>query len=218
MQPGARGAGRRAPAQLPCLFGRDCGRSDASTRRADQTRPFRLPTAPFDVSARCRRAVPVPPSAKGQPAVIPVALPELAAFSSLRVYIPQDLRTPVRRVLLDICGFLRIHARARAWPSLSAHLAAVAIEGRLQPAACLPGRAAPALLPPPPPCILHPPCAPCSLPPPTAGGAGAVRQEPRRGGAPLPKGPAAAGPAGRHEDRGATGIGIYAIGFGPEID
>ncbi|EFN51100.1 hypothetical protein CHLNCDRAFT_141429 [Chlorella variabilis] len=40
-----------------------------------------------------RRAVPVPPGAKGSPAVIPVALPELAAFSSLRIYIPQDLRT-----------------------------------------------------------------------------------------------------------------------------
>lgn len=37
--------------------------------------------------------MPVPPGAKGSPAVIPVALPELAAFSSLRIYIPQDLRT-----------------------------------------------------------------------------------------------------------------------------
>jgi hypothetical protein len=43
----------------------------------------------------CRRAVPVAPGAKGSPAVIPVALEELAAFSSLRIYIPQDLRTPV---------------------------------------------------------------------------------------------------------------------------
>jgi hypothetical protein len=42
-----------------------------------------------------RRAVPVPPGAKGSHAVIPVALPELSAFSSIRVYIPQDLRTTV---------------------------------------------------------------------------------------------------------------------------
>lgn len=35
----------------------------------------------------------MPPGAKGSPAVIPVALGELAAFSSLRIYIPQDLRT-----------------------------------------------------------------------------------------------------------------------------
>ena len=40
--------------------------------------------------------MPVAPSAKGTPAVIPVSLPELAALSSLRVYIPQDLRTQVR--------------------------------------------------------------------------------------------------------------------------
>jgi hypothetical protein len=37
--------------------------------------------------------VPIAPSAKGSPAVIPVALAELAGFSSVRVYIPQDLRT-----------------------------------------------------------------------------------------------------------------------------
>ncbi|KAI7836432.1 hypothetical protein COHA_009701 [Chlorella ohadii] len=44
-----------------------------------------------------RRAVPVPISSKGQPVVVPVSLPELAAFSSIRVYIPQDLRTPEAR-------------------------------------------------------------------------------------------------------------------------
>ncbi|PRW05917.1 superkiller viralicidic activity 2-like 2 isoform B [Chlorella sorokiniana] len=44
-----------------------------------------------------RRAVPVPLSTKGQPVVVPVALPELAALSSIRVYIPQDLRTPEAR-------------------------------------------------------------------------------------------------------------------------
>lgn len=47
--------------------------------------------------ANKRRAVPVPPGAKGSPAVIPVALGELAAFSSLRIYIPQDLRTQEAR-------------------------------------------------------------------------------------------------------------------------
>ncbi|KAL4426270.1 hypothetical protein ABPG77_009885, partial [Micractinium sp. CCAP 211/92] len=47
--------------------------------------------------ANKRRAVPVPPGAKGSPAVVPVALNELAAFSSLRIYIPQDLRTQEAR-------------------------------------------------------------------------------------------------------------------------
>ncbi|KAI3427412.1 hypothetical protein D9Q98_010327 [Chlorella vulgaris] len=47
--------------------------------------------------ANRRRAVPIAPSAKGSPAVIPVALAELAAFSSIRVYIPQDLRTQEAR-------------------------------------------------------------------------------------------------------------------------
>lgn len=44
--------------------------------------------------------MPVPIASKGQPVVVPVALPELAAFSSLRVYIPQDLRTPVSSCLM----------------------------------------------------------------------------------------------------------------------
>lgn len=48
-----------------------------------------------------RRAVPVAPTAKGLPTVIPIALSELAALSSLRIYIPQDLRTQEAR---ERCG------------------------------------------------------------------------------------------------------------------
>ena len=53
--------------------------------------------------------MPVPLTSKGQPVVIPVALPELACFSSIRVYIPQDLRTPVSAsvcLCCSLCWFL----------------------------------------------------------------------------------------------------------------
>ena len=46
-----------------------------------------------------RRAVLMPPTLAGTPLVVPVALTEVVALSSIRVYIPKDLRTPEARAL-----------------------------------------------------------------------------------------------------------------------
>lgn len=132
-----------------------------------------------------RRAVPVPPGAKGSPAVVPVALGELAALSSLRIYIPQDLRTQASKqgpsrgrdggeggnMCVMVCG---------GGEGLGAQPPP---DGR----AIVPSTACPAGLPP-------------TLP---AGGAGAVRTQPAGGGAPLPQGHSPVGPGRRHEDPGA---------------
>lgn len=47
----------------------------------------------------CRRPVLVGARSSGIPCVVPVQLPELAAFSSVRIYIPKDLRPPDARAL-----------------------------------------------------------------------------------------------------------------------
>ena len=49
-------------------------------------------------SCECR-PVPVGAGQEGVPLVVPIALEEVTALSSLRVYIPKDLRTPEARTL-----------------------------------------------------------------------------------------------------------------------
>jgi ATP-dependent RNA helicase DOB1 len=46
-----------------------------------------------------RRAIPVSASVKGVPLVISSSLNEVTAFSSIRVYVPKDLRAPEQRAL-----------------------------------------------------------------------------------------------------------------------
>lgn len=55
---------------------------------------------PESVNATIRqRAVPVTAAVAGSALVVPVSLDEVTALSTLRVYIPQDLRTPEKRTL-----------------------------------------------------------------------------------------------------------------------
>ncbi len=55
-----------------------------------------------------RRPVLVGARASGVPCVVPVQLTELAAFSSVRIYIPRDLRPPDARALaLKVSSLIR---------------------------------------------------------------------------------------------------------------
>ncbi len=48
---------------------------------------------------QCRRAVCLPADESGVPQVVPIQLDEVDALSSVRIYIPKDLRQPDARVL-----------------------------------------------------------------------------------------------------------------------
>ena len=50
-------------------------------------------------ATHCRRAVCVPADASGTPQVVPIHLDEIDALSSVRIYIPKDLRQADARAL-----------------------------------------------------------------------------------------------------------------------
>lgn len=53
----------------------------------------------FQLTGFCRRAVCLPSDEEGVPSVVPVRLEEVEGLSSVRIYIPKDLRQPEARAL-----------------------------------------------------------------------------------------------------------------------